>query len=61
MAWPSAAQAQVLRVVARTRVVSLNERACVSRFSAGTRTFSSVMSACHTERSDTLPSMTFAW
>ena len=61
MAWPSAAQAQVLRVVARTRVVSLNERAPGSRFSAGTHTFSSVISACHTERSDTFPSMTRAW
>jgi hypothetical protein len=43
----SAAQAQVLRVAARIRVVSLNERAPGSRFSAGTRTSSSVMSACH--------------
>ena len=51
----------MLRVVARTRVVSLNERAPGSRFSAGTRTFSSVISACHTERSDTFPSMTWAW
>ena len=61
MAWPSAAQAQVLRVVARTLVVSLNERAPGSRFPAGTQTSSSVMSACHTERSDTFPSMTCAW
>ena len=51
----------MLRVVARIRVVSLNERAPGSRFPAGTRTFSSVMSACHTERSDTFPSMTCAW
>ena len=29
-----------------------------SRFPAGTHTLSSVISACHTERSDTLPSMT---
>ncbi len=60
MAWPSAAQAQVLRVVARIRLVSENERAPGSRFAAGTRTFSSVISACHTERSDILPSMTRA-
>jgi hypothetical protein len=61
VAWPSAAQAQVLRVVASTRVVSLNERASGSRFADGTRTLSRVISACHTERSDTLPSMTAAW
>ena len=60
MAWPSAAQAQVLRVVASTRLVSWNERAPGSRFPAGTRTLSSVMSACHTELSDTFPSITCA-
>ena len=50
---PSAAQAQVLRVVARTRLVSLNERASGSRLAAGTRTSSRVISACQTDRSDT--------
>ena len=41
--------------------MSLNDRAPGSRLAAGTRTLSSVMSACHTERSDTFPSMTRAW
>ena len=60
VAWPSAAQAHVARVVASTRLVSRNDRAPGSRFSAGTRTLSRMMSACHTARSDTFPSITVA-
>ena len=61
MACPSAIQAQVLRVVASTRPVSRNDVAPGSLFSAGTRTPVRVMSACHTERSASLPSIRVAW
>ena len=59
-AWPSAAHAQVTRVLASTRPVSLNELAPGSLFSTGTRTPPRLSSACQIARSEPFPSITSA-
>ena len=57
VAWPSAPQATAFRVPASTRAVSRKLFAPGSRFASGTRTSVRVISACHTARSEPLPSI----
>jgi len=61
MSAESVIQAQAMRVPVRIRAQSLREFAPGSRFSAGTRISSKLISACQTARSDALPVMTVAW
>ena len=60
-ACPSDAHATMLRVPPSTRRGVLKRVAPTSRFSSGTRQSVMTMSAFHTERSATLPSMTVGW